>query len=36
VELRVGLIRTIAWMRANRTLIERAIARHARFMIGSA
>jgi len=36
VELRDGLTRTIAWTRANRTLIERAMARHARFMIGSA
>ena len=32
VALRDGLARTIEWTRANRALIERTIARHARFM----
>ena len=32
VPLRDGLARTVAWTRANRPLIERAIARHGRFM----
>jgi len=36
VELRDGLTRTIEWTRANRALIERTMARHARFMIGGA
>ena len=36
VGLRDGLTRTIEWTRANRALIERAMARHARLMVDCA